>query len=106
MARRIIAGVATVLMFSGCAANELYSGKRSLMYDSTRAAAVNASEDDLACGLEMPTGSHIAKRVCRSKAAVDSHRLWTQDNWKLMHSIRANAPLDDLDMPAVHVWQP
>ncbi len=105
MARRVLVGVALLLMGAGCATqqHDIYA-KRSFLYDRSRA-EVNASEDDVDCGMEMTTGSHIAHRVCRDKGAVEQTRLYTQDIWRTLHMIN-RVPLDDFDLPAVRIQNP
>jgi hypothetical protein len=90
-----------VLLLFSCAAPA-----RSSRASAPLASAAPAGErvdDDVTCALEVPTGSHIARRICRSAREREALSVATQDS--LRHP-STTGEVDDFSIVVTHVGNP
>lgn len=61
-----------LFLLAACAAPQETRG--TTQPSTTQPAAAASSEDEQVCHEEMPTGSHVARTVCRSRSQIDRER--------------------------------
>ena len=78
MTRKTLFSVPILLVAVSCAGNRAESRSEPSAANDIAQATASKSDEDPICGLEYPTGSHIARRVCRTPEDTEEEREATQ----------------------------